>query len=105
ALTSSAHGVGRPRTPRRRRVARTSPAGSTAGSPGSSRQQSQGDLATLVGDARIVIPGESEVLEMVAAWALAPSDTPAARNAPEKDLVSDLQVWASAASSTTPAAV
>jgi hypothetical protein len=42
---------------------------------------------------------------MVAAWALAPSDTPAARTAPENDLVSDLQAWASAASSTTPAAV
>jgi hypothetical protein len=64
-----------------------------------------GDLATLLGDARIVIPGESEVLEMVAAWALAPSDTPAARTAPENDLVRDLQAWASAASSTTPAAV
>lgn len=66
-----------------------------------------GDLATLLADPRVVIPGESEVLEMVVEWALASSATPTAHldrdGAP--DMAADLHAWASAAGSTTPAAL
>lgn len=63
-----------------------------------------GDLAALLSDPRIVIPGESEVLEMVAEWTLAPSNTPTMQTS-GGNIAADLQSWASAASSTTPAAV
>jgi hypothetical protein len=65
------------------------------------------DLGALLANPRIVIPGESEVLEMIAEWTLAPSETPSAPPETDTELVADLQarVWESTASSTTPTAV